>query len=299
MKNFLVALALCAGPGLALAQSAGPPIPNDSTVKVVKVPKGFTSQLNAVYVQTQGWDGRMDLYTNPNSAKPTPVLVHFHGGGWNHGTKESQSGFSAYLKHGYAVANVEYRLTPQATAPAAVQDARCALIYLITNAKKLNIDPNKIILEGTSSGAHLALVAGLLENSHTFDVNCTTTEPVRVAAIVDNYGIADVDDWQDGRLPSKSATRWLGKYADNRKFIRSVSPVYLVQKTSPPVFIIHGDADPTVPYEQSTALHKKLQEMGVKTQLITVPGGLHGKFTREQKTEQTDAILAFLDSLGI
>lgn len=299
MKRLLLICSLLGCSLATLAQSAGPPIPTDSTVKVIKTPKGYETQLNAVYVKVNGWDGRMDLYTNPGSGKPTPVVISIHGGGWNHGTKESQSGFSAFFKRGYAVANVEYRLTPQATAPAAVEDVRCALIYIITNAKKLNIDPNKIVVMGSSAGGHLALMAGLLENDHTFDTNCQTKEKVKVAAIVDNYGIADAGDWMTGRLASKSATKWLGQYAKDEKFIRSVSPVYLVKKSSPPVFIVHGDADPVVPYEQSVALHKKLQEAGVKTEFLTVPGGQHGKFTNDKKREVSDATQKFLMEIGL
>ena len=54
-------------------------------------------------------------------------MINIHGGGWNHGVKESQTGFNTFFKMGFAVANIEYRMTPQATAPAAVEDTRCAL----------------------------------------------------------------------------------------------------------------------------------------------------------------------------
>ncbi|MEI9955601.1 MAG: alpha/beta hydrolase [Ferruginibacter sp.] len=123
----------------------------DTTIKPVEYPAGFEAQLNVVYTSGKDWQQKMDIYISPKAAKPTPVVINIHGGGWNHGTKESQSGFSTFFKMGYAVANVEYRLTGQATAPAAVEDTRCALIYLIKNAKALNIDINKIVIMGGSS----------------------------------------------------------------------------------------------------------------------------------------------------
>ena len=92
----------------------------------------------------------MDLYLPPKTNKPTAIVINIHGGGWNHGVKESQGGFSTFFKAGFAVANIEYRLTGQATAPAAVEDTRCALIYLVKNAKALNIDVNKIVIMGGS-----------------------------------------------------------------------------------------------------------------------------------------------------
>lgn len=271
----------------------------DTIYKPVEFPEGFTAQLNVVYTTVNGWEGKADLYLPPKTNKPTPVVINIHGGGWKNGVKESQGGFSGFFKAGFAVANIEYRLTGQATAPAAVEDARCALIYLIKNAAALNIDVNKIVLMGGSAGGHLALMAGLLGNDHRFDTNCPGVENIKVAAIVDKYGITDVWDWAYGpKLTSKSATQWLGDKAKDEAFAKSVSPIYYVTKNSPPVFIVHGDADPTVPYQQSVDLHKKLLEAGVKTEFITVPGGLHGKFDKEKNSEINKAILKFIAELN-
>ena len=272
----------------------------DTTFKPVEIPAGFVAQLNVVYTKVKDWEGKMDIYNSPKANKPTPVVINIHGGGWNHGVKESQSGFNTFFKMGYAVANIEYRLTGQATAPAAVEDTRCALIYLIKNAKALNIDVNKIVIMGGSSGGHLALMGGLLGNDHRFDGNCPGVENIKVAAIIDKYGIADVWDWGYGpNITSKSAITWLGNKAKDQEFAKSVSPITYVNKNSPPTFIVHGDADPTVPYQQSVALHKKFVDAGVKTQFMTVEGGLHGKFPKEKNSEVNKAIADFLKELGL
>lgn len=264
----------------------------------VEYPAGFTSQIDVVYTQVGGWDGRMDLYLPPKEKGLSPAVINIHGGGWNHGVKESQTGFSTFFKKGFAVANIEYRLTGQATAPAAVEDTRCALIYLIEHAKELNIDVNKIVIMGGSSGGHLALMGGLLANDHRFDNNCPGIDNIKVAAIIDKYGIADVWGWGNGSgKTSNSVTKWLGDKARDSRFAASVSPITYVSKNSPPTFIVHGDADPTVPYQQSVLLHKKLVEAGVKTEFITVPGGLHGKFEKEKNSEINKAIIEFIFSL--
>jgi len=268
------------------------------TYKPVEYPAGFTAQLNVVYTRVNGWEGKADLYLPPKTAAPTPVIINIHGGGWNHGKKEEQGGFATYFKAGFAVANMEYRLTGQATAPAAIEDTRCMLIYLIRNAKELNIDVKKIVIMGGSAGGHLALMGGLLGNDHRFDTHCPGVENIKVAAIIDKYGITDVWDWGYGpKISSKSATNWLGDKAKDQAFAKSVSPINYVTKNSPPVFIVHGDADPTVPYQQSVDLHKKLMEAGVKTEFITVPGGLHGKFDKEKNSEINKAILKFIAEL--
>lgn len=262
--------------------------------KPVELPPGFHSQLNVVYTKVGEWEGKMDIY-RPESDTPTPIVINIHGGGWNHGTKESQTGFNTFFKAGFAVANIEYRLTPQATAPAAVEDARCALLYLIKNAKELNVDANKIVVMGGSSGGHLALMAGMLGNNHRFDENCKGVENVKVAAIVDKYGITDVWDWGYGKnITSKSAKTWLGRYAADQAFAASVAPMTYVSKNTPPIFIVHGDADSTVPYQQSVDLHKALDAAGVANEFMTVPGGGHGKFEKEKNSEVNKAIMQFL-----
>ena len=270
----------------------------DTTYKQVEFLAGYKAELNTVYTSINNWEGKMDIYFSPLADKPTPVVINIHGGGWNHGVKESQTGFSTFFKAGFAVANMEYRLTGQATAPAAIEDTRCALIYLIKNAKQLNIDVDKIVIMGGSSGGHLALMGGLLGNEHRFDTNCPGVEKIKVAAIIDKYGITDVWDWAYGKnLTSKSATSWLGEKAKDEVFAKSVSPINYITKNSPPVFIVHGDADPTVPYQQSVDLYKKLLAAGVKTEFITVPGGLHGKFDKEKNSELNKTMIKFILSL--
>ncbi len=289
MKRIFLALMMTGVAFCAQAQD------DTAVVKVIKYPANYTGQLNVVYTKVDGWDGRMDIYAATKNTQPTPVVINIHGGGWNHGTKEAQSGFSSWFKLGFAVANVEYRLTPQATAPAAVEDIRCALLYLVQHAKELNIDVNRIVISGTSAGAHLALMAGLLQNDHKFDTNCKGIDGFTIAAIIDQYGIADVWDWGYGpNIRSKSAINWLGVNATNRSFAASVSPVTYVKKTSPPTFIVHGDADPVVPYQESVDLYKRLQDAGVPSKFITVPGGKHGGFDKEKKEEIVAAIAAFL-----
>lgn len=268
--------------------------------KKVAYPTGFTEQLNVVYTKVNDWEGKMDIYMPPKDGAPTPVVINIHGGGWNHGVKESQTGFNTFFKRGYAVANIEYRLTPQATAPAAVEDTRCALIYLIKNAKALNIDVNKIVIMGGSAGGHLALMGGLLANNPIFDTNCPGVKNIKVAAIIDKYGITDVSDWAYGKnITSKSAIRWLGDKAKDEAFAKSVSPINWVTKNSPPIFIAHGDADPVVPYQQSVDLHKKLDELGVKNEFMTISGGKHGGFPIEDNRELNSRIVEFLKGLGL
>ena len=269
----------------------------ETEIKKVQFPENYQSKIDVVYTTINGWNGRIDLYYNPTSADPTPIVLHIHGGGWNHGTKESQGGFSSYFKAGFAVANVEYRLVRVAPAPAAIEDIRCALKYIKLHAKELNINPTKVIIEGGSSGAHLALMGGLLENDARFDGNCSEKTDMRVAAIISNYAPTDFTDMNSDMSKFKSLTNWLGEKANDASFRASVSPITYIKKSSPPVFIVHGNADPIVPYEQSVLLQKKLNEACVYNEFITVESGKHGGFDADKKTEINKALFNFLNKV--
>ncbi len=270
---------------------------DEVVVKKVQFPTAYQSQIDVIYNKGKGWDVKHDIYFNPTATKPTPVVFNIHGGGWNHGTKESQTGFGSWFKMGFAVVNIEYRMYPQATAPAAVEDVRASILYTVQHAKELNIDPNKIVVMGGSAGGHLALLAGLLQNDNKFDGDYKNVTGYRIAAIIDKYGPTDLTNLQ--AVKGKSVSNWLGAYLNDTKFKESVSPISYVKKTSPPIYIVHGDSDPTVPYQQSVDLKKKLDEMGVKNEFKTILGGVHGKFSKEQNTEISKEIAIFLKSLNI
>ena len=264
-------------------------------IKIIKTPENYTAQLDVVYTSIGNWNGRMDLYTNPTSEKPTPILIHIHGGGWANGTKESQGGFSFLFKNGIAVANVEYRLRDVAKAPAAIEDVRCALIYILKNAEALNIDPNKIIVSGNSAGGHLALITGLLDNNRLFDKNCKYAPDINIAAIINKYGVSDIT-----RLQNKGSVRkWIDDKMDDIFFLRSVSPLYHITENSPPVLTIHGDKDQSVPYNQAVILDKKLRKNNVLSKFITVENGGHGKFSKEEKRNYKEQVILFLKELNI
>lgn len=270
---------------------------NTDENRPVEYPAFYQAELNTTYCQVDDWSGKLDLYRPKNSGEPTPLIIDIHGGGWIHGVKESHRDFDVFFKMNWAVANVEYRLAEDAPAPAAIEDVRCALIYLIENAGKLNINPKKIVVMGNSSGGHLALMTGLLGNNHAFDKNCAGIDSISVFAIIDKYGHADLR--RPEKLGTKSVLKWVKGKAMNPSFMSSISPITYVNKNNPPVFIVHGDADQFVPYAQSEALAEELEKNGVHHQFITIKGGAHGNFNPEELNQINEKIIAFLKELGI
>lgn len=267
---------------------------------------------NLVYSVASGQDLKLDLYLPWPRSKAVPLLVHFHGGGWIAGSKEGSTlHLLPYLAQGYAVATVQYRLAKVAPAPAAVEDVRCALRYLAISANDLKLDPQRIVVTGGSAGGHLALMAGMLPAGHRFDRGCATPEAdrwvngkeptVKVAAIVNWYGITDVADLLQGANAKHYAIEWFGAMPDEQRasVAREVSPLSYVRRDSPPVITMHGDADTLVPYSHAQRLHEALSKAGVSNQLITVPGGGHGAFGREAQLKAAAAIQAFLQKQGL
>ncbi len=90
------------------------------------------------------------------------------------------------------------------------------------------------------------------------------------------------------------AVTWLSSLENRREIARRVSPIYFVRAGLPPIITIHGDADPTVPYQHGVRLHEALQKAGVANQLVTIPGGHHGNFPREQTLRAYTEIDKFL-----
>ena len=253
---------------------------------------------NIVYSTANNYECKLDAYIRNNPGRTTPTVVYIHGGGWVIGAKEpSVMGILPYLEMGLSVVNVEYRLARVSLAPAAVQDCRLALRWVFKNAKLYGFDTTKIIVTGGSAGGHLALMTGMLDPSYGFDIptdwDYTGVEP-KVAAIVNWYGITDVKDLLSGANRQEYAVNWLSNLSDKETIAQKMSPLTYVRRGLPPIFTVHGDKDQLVPYSHAVRLHDGLTKAGVPNQLITIPGGRHGGFAKEEMARVFAAIKQFL-----
>ncbi|MBI5726324.1 MAG: alpha/beta hydrolase [Ignavibacteriales bacterium] len=238
---------------------------------------------------------KLDIY-QPKKDGLHPMMMWFHGGGWRKGSKDSvTSQLTPYLEAGFVVVNVQYRKLGEALAPAAVQDTRCALAFMLKNAEKYGVDKEKIVLSGTSSGGHLALITGMLPSHSKVDVPYSRDVDFKVAVIVNNYGITDVKDILSGENRKGFGVDWLGKQENREEIAESVSPLTHARKDNPAIITIHGDADPTVPYSHAVRLKKALDEAGVVNTLYTVAGGGHGSFSDEDKYLVYNEIVSFVN----
>ncbi len=243
---------------------------------------------------------KLDVWQRTNQKTPAPTLIYYHGGGWIFGDRTGATLlFLPFLEMGWNVINVEYRMASVSLAPAAVEDCRCALRWAIKNAKQYNIDTDRIVLTGHSAGGHLSLITGMLPEGTGLDNNCDGTEILKVAAIINWYGISDVADLLAGPNRKNYAVMWIGSQPDPTTIAKRVSPLSYVRVGLPPILSIHGDADPVVPYDQSKRLHEALTAVGVPNELVTIKGGGHGQFTDAELEDAYQKISVFLHAHGL
>lgn len=274
-----------------------------TTSSLLEVGDRYWMQPDVVYGSANNTPLKLDIWYPRDNPNPTPTVVYIHGGGWIFGSKEGAVyQLLPYLERGWRVVNVEYRMAGNSLAPGSVEDTRCALRWIYRNAAQWKFDTSKIILTGHSAGGHLSLVTGMLKDGTELDNRCYANAksgdvPMKVAAIVNWYGITDVNDLIQGPNVKNYAVMWMGSLPNAKDVAKSVSPLTHVRTGLPPIITIHGDKDDVVPYSHATRLHEALKRTRNTETLVTIEGGGHGMFTKEQYTKGYDAIWKFLKDI--
>jgi acetyl esterase/lipase len=253
---------------------------------------------------------KLDIYIQGDRAGPPkgfkedtvlkPTLIYFHGGAWQYMKKEdfdNQQFYIYFMEKGWNVVNVEYRLG-EGTAPDAADDVLCAVKWVAENAEKYHIDKDKIVLTGPSAGGHLCLIAGLM-NSVPESHSCYVGDKINIRAIINWFGVSDIGSLNEFLINRKRnmVQLWVGDSSKVEDIAQKYSPINYVTKDAPPIISIHGDADPVIPHSQAELLHNALDEANVKNQLVTLQGGSHLGFTKEQFQFSNEQIFLFLDSI--
>lgn len=207
----------------------------------------------------------LDLYRPKQIGSPVPALVFIHGGGWEGGKKNDYRLYCMrFAKHGYVVATISYRLSPEAPFPAAVNDAKCAVRWLRAHAKEYGADPDKIAVLGGSAGGHLSMMVGYSSDVPALEGDGGHSGvSSRVQAVVNLYGPTDLTvEFAHDKAPVINFLS--GKqYAEAPELWAQASPLSYVTKDDPPTLILHGTVDDVVPIDQADQLAVKLAEVGV------------------------------------
>jgi acetyl esterase/lipase len=237
----------------------------------------------------------MDVFmpAKPNGAG----IVHLANGGW-HLAHTDPRFFAELLKRGYTVFRVVLAGEPKFTVLEQAPDVARAIRFIRSHAGQFHIDPNRIGIEGASSGGHMALLGAMQGD----DGNPAAPDPVDRAAsrvqaaavffpLTDllNYGAPGAVQGGDlGPLTHHRASFDFTEYdptirayvkvtdpARRRELLKQASPITYVTKASPPTLVLHGDKDEVVPLQQGEVLIARLKEVGVPAKLVVHVGGGH------------------------
>ena len=236
------------------------------------------TQDGIVYGTADGQPLTMDYYA-PKGAGPHPIAIIIHGGGYQRGT--SKSGSEAYCADflapaGYAVFSINYRLAPKYPYPYMVYDVERAVRFLRHNAAQWDAQANRIALVGGSAGGFLSNMVGLLNVSgDPAASDPVDRESARVQAVVTLFAQssfatvplnADVHALLDPLIQQKGEAAAL----------KEASPITYVRRGDPPFLQILGDKDEYIPFSEATNLDAALRKVGVSSEIIRIPNGMHG-----------------------
>lgn len=263
----------------------------------------------------------LDLYlpATPAGSTPaaTPVVVVIHGGAFSAGGRgDEQATVQALVGRGYAVADVEYRLSGQEPFPASVRDVKAAVRWLRAHAQQYGLDPGRVAAWGTSAGGYLAAMLGASGDQYTGLDDPGLGNPEHssaVEAVVDLYGPTDFLQ-MDSQLaqagcPAQDARHDDADSPESRYLHAPIQSVQALAAAANPIsyvraahilpqFLIgHGSADCTVPAGQSQALAAALQQAGVPADYRVLEGAGHAdaRFESELQAPAIDFLDRALD----
>ncbi|MFG1784154.1 alpha/beta hydrolase [Rhodococcus oryzae] len=225
-------------------------------------------------------DAHLDVYFPEAAQGPLPTVIWTHGGGW---ISCHKTDFAPYYRllaaAGFTVVSLDYSLGPDQTYPTAVQQLNDAHAYLVANAERLHVDPQRIVLAGDSAGAQLSSqLAALITNpDYAREVGVTPAlRPDQLRGVVLNCGVYDVRKvvglpgilgWAMDQLVWSS----LGtKDFDDSAAVAQMSTILHVTGQFPPTYISGGNADPLTD-SQSVPLAERLRGLDVDVTTVFYP----------------------------
>jgi len=246
----------------------------------------FTRVEDIIYGRKHGMALTMDLL---RPSEPNGLGVIFVvSGGWFSAKRAINPAFlNGFIERGYTVFAVLHGSQPKFQIAEIEKDLHRAVRYIRRHAGKFGVDPDRLGISGASAGGHLSLMIGTRGAPGSADAkDPVDRESSAVQAVACffpptdflNYGKAGEDAVGVGILADYNAAFGpMIRTTQGRKLLgRAISPISFVTEKTPPVLIVHGDADPLVPIQQAESFLKKCEEKSVPTMLIRREGKAHG-----------------------
>ena len=261
---------------------------------VAAIVPGAVSHRGVTFAERRGFRPLLlDLYVPAGVRGPVPCVVWVHGGGWEYGDRRFTPStwpvgwlYSSLVGAGMAVATVDYRLAAECPFPGQLDDVRDATRFLRANAQVLGVDPARFGAAGESAGGHLAAMLALTGRGET---------AVQAAAVL--YGVTDLESMIASTPPERLAeaheSRLIHAELDPAR-LRDASPVHHASAQAPPMLLISGDSDLTVPLDQSTRLRDALVAAGARDVVLEVVPGADHCFEGTDPVPSLETVVAFL-----
>lgn len=289
-------LALLA-PLLGEPQTA-PPKARKAKQKSTHLETGGERKLNVVYKKVGKRELQLDLYyptaRTENLAKTSPLIIYTHGGGWAAGSRFGASKgtfaplFKKLLAEGFAVASVDYRKYSKGGTIAmrdCVIDSKDAVRYLAKFSESLGLNREQFYTFGDSAGGHLAQMI-LLSPADVLTGDKVLAEiPFNIVAGVSWYGPSDFqdvnlfnhDDRPDfrDRFGPRILAGGEASAEDKLRLYREMSPIVYLKKESPPLFMIQGNKDTTIPVKHAFHMEKRAKEIQAPIKILIVKNSGH------------------------
>jgi acetyl esterase/lipase len=251
---------------------------------VLQMPPGTQIHKDIAYVDGGGPNQTLDLYLPEKVDGKLPVIVWIHGGAWRSGDKNSWCPAVGMLAKGYALVDINYRLSFKDNAPwpDCLYDCKAAIRWVHANAAQYSFDPDHIGVWGHSAGGHLVTMLGLTNNNPKFEGDEGNLQFSSAVQAVDDWsGPSDLVPYlhkeagkQYGMITQLIGGKKPTVPTDDEA--AAASPLTYVSKNAPPFMIAQGMADPVVDPQGAVKLAAALKEAGVEVTLIQVPGAGHG-----------------------
>ncbi len=275
------ALVLCLTTLLACGGSTGS-APSAATAPADPTAPRITRGLTVCQVDGQRLLG--DLYQPPAGTHRRRALLFVHGGGWSTGSRADYEALARNLAGlGYTGLSVDYRLAPAAHHPAPLEDLKCALRWLRSQALAWDVDEHKVAVIGGSAGAHLAALLAFTPDDPRFEGRGLPREgSTRVAAAVLHGGPHDLSALASAGPEARATVQaLLGTSAPTNNQLLEASPIHYVRHGAVPSLILHGELDPVVPVDQAYRLAAAGVQVNAPGRLIVIPGAGHADFGRD------------------
>jgi len=215
-------------------------------------------------------------------------IVFMVSGGWFSSHEAINVGWCRpFLDRGYTVFTVVHGSNPKFIITEITEDVHRAVRFIRHHAARYGVDPNKLGITGGSAGGHLSLTMAVKGGQGKTDakdpIDRVSSEIQCVACFFPptdflNYGEPGEDAVGVGTLQGfKSGFGPRSDTAEGRQELgREISPIYFIHSNTPPILILHGDADKLVPIYQAEQFVQRCQELGVEAKLVVRAGKQHG-----------------------